>query len=111
MDEKHCCRRGADRTPPSRPPSARRSRNERLECKLRRLNVTYRWDRIVQLELLPPPLTPSSTTDATSTSLLANPAAGPPPTPSSTTDATSTSLLANPAAAAALGRVTKRSGR
>lgn len=91
MDEKHCCRRAENSTPSSS--SVHGSRNERLECKLRRLNVIYRWDRLLHLELPPPPpqrLRP----------LL-------PPPPSSTDRA---SLLANPAAAAS-GSVTKRSRR
>lgn len=96
MDKKHCCtkQRAVDTTPPSSP-SVHKTRDERLECKLRRLNVIYRWDRLLQPELLPPP--PRQL----------RPLLSPPP-PSSTN---STSLLANPAVAAPLSKVTKRSGR
>lgn len=82
-----------DTTPSS--PSVHGTRNERLECKLRRLNVIYRWERLLQPELLPPP--PRQLRPLLS------------PLPPSSTD--STSLLANPAVAVPLSSVTKRSGR
>ena len=59
-DNNVLCRSPATATPP-RSPSSPPVHGQTVKCELRRLNLIYHWERLLQRELLPPPPPPSST--------------------------------------------------